>query len=33
MAAGCACDVVSFSERRAVYLGRTAELHVEHFPA
>ncbi|WP_420133364.1 DUF1398 domain-containing protein [Rhodopseudomonas sp.] len=33
MAAGCACDVVSLSGRRAVYLGRTAELHVEHFTA
>lgn len=33
MAAGCACYVVSFSGRRAVYLGRTAEFHVERFPA
>ena len=32
MAAGCAGYVVSFSGRRAVYLGRTAETHVEHFP-
>lgn len=30
--AGCAGYVVSFSGRRAVYLGRTAETHVEHFP-
>lgn len=32
MAAGCAGYVVSFSGRRAVYFGRTAEIHVEHFP-
>ncbi|MEQ8286869.1 DUF1398 family protein [Thalassospira sp.] len=31
-AAGCAGYVVSFSGRRALYLGRTAETHVEHFP-
>jgi uncharacterized protein YbcV (DUF1398 family) len=30
--AGCAGYVVSFSGRRVVYYGRTAELHVEHFP-
>ena len=30
--AGCAGYVVSFSGRRALYLGRTAETHVEHFP-
>jgi uncharacterized protein YbcV (DUF1398 family) len=30
--AGCAGYVVSFSGRRAVYIGRTAETHVEHFP-
>jgi uncharacterized protein YbcV (DUF1398 family) len=30
--AGCAGYVVSLSGRRAVYLGRTAETHVEHFP-
>lgn len=30
--AGCAGYVVSFSGRRAVYFGRTAETHVEHFP-
>ena len=32
MAAGCAGYIVSFTERRAVYFGRTAETHVEHFP-
>jgi len=31
-AAGCAGYLVSFSGRRAVYYGRTAELHLEHFP-
>lgn len=31
-AAGCAGYTVSFSGRRAVYSGRTAETHVEHFP-
>lgn len=31
-AAGCAGYVVSFSGRRALYIGRTAETHVEHFP-
>lgn len=31
--AGCAGYIVSFSGRRAVYFGRTAETHVEHFPA
>jgi uncharacterized protein YbcV (DUF1398 family) len=31
-AAGCAGYVVSFSGRRALYVGRTAETHVEHFP-
>jgi len=30
--AGCAGYVVSFSGRRALYLGRTAETLVEHFP-
>jgi uncharacterized protein YbcV (DUF1398 family) len=30
--AGCAGYVVSFSGRRALYVGRTAETHVEHFP-
>ncbi len=32
-AAGCAGYTVSFLGRRAVYLGRTAETHVEMFPA
>lgn len=32
MAAGCAGYIVSFTGRRAVYFGRTAEIHVEHFP-
>jgi uncharacterized protein YbcV (DUF1398 family) len=31
MAAGCAGYIVSFSGRRAVYFGRTAETHVELF--
>lgn len=31
-AAGCAGYVVSFSGRRALYFGRTAETHVELFP-
>lgn len=31
--AGCVSYIVSFPGRRAVYLGRTAETHVEHFPA
>jgi uncharacterized protein YbcV (DUF1398 family) len=31
MAAGCASYVVSFPGWRAVYLGRTAEIHIEHF--
>jgi uncharacterized protein YbcV (DUF1398 family) len=30
--AGCASYIVSFSGRRALYIGRTAETHVEHFP-
>ncbi|WP_018390343.1 DUF1398 family protein [Ancylobacter sp. FA202] len=30
--AGCAGYIVSFSGRRALYLGRTAETHVELFP-
>ena len=30
--AGCAGYVVSFCGRRALYIGRTAETHVEHFP-
>jgi uncharacterized protein YbcV (DUF1398 family) len=32
MAAGCAGYIVSLAGRRAVYFGRTAETHVEHFP-
>jgi uncharacterized protein YbcV (DUF1398 family) len=32
MAAGCAGYIVSFPGRRAVYFGRTGEVHVEHFP-
>ena len=32
-AAGCAGYVVSFTGRRALYIGRTAETHVEHFPS
>ena len=31
-AAGCAGYIVSFSGRRVVYFGRTADTHVEHFP-
>lgn len=30
--AGCAGYMVSFSGRRALYIGRTAEIHVERFP-
>lgn len=30
--AGCAGYMVSFSGRRALYFGRAAEIHVEHFP-
>jgi uncharacterized protein YbcV (DUF1398 family) len=30
--AGCASYIVSFSGRRALYIGRTAETHVEPFP-
>lgn len=30
--AGCAGYMVSFAGRRALYYGRTAETHVEHFP-
>lgn len=29
---GCAGYIVSFSGRRVVYFGRTAETQVEHFP-
>jgi uncharacterized protein YbcV (DUF1398 family) len=32
MAGGCSGYVVSFSGRRAVYFGRTAETHTERFP-
>ena len=32
VSAGCAGYMVSFSGRRALYIGRTAEIHVEHFP-
>jgi uncharacterized protein YbcV (DUF1398 family) len=31
MKAGCAGYVVSFTGRRAVYMGRTADTHVEYF--
>lgn len=31
-AAGCAGYMVSFPGKRVVYFGRTAEMHVEHFP-
>lgn len=31
--AGCAGYLVSLPGRRVVYFGRTAETHVEHFPA
>jgi uncharacterized protein YbcV (DUF1398 family) len=30
--AGCAAYMVSFSGGRALYIGRTAETHVEYFP-
>ena len=30
--AGCAGYIVSFSGRRALYIGRTAETHTEDFP-
>jgi uncharacterized protein YbcV (DUF1398 family) len=32
VSAGCAGYIVSFSGRRALYVGRTAETHIEHFP-
>jgi uncharacterized protein YbcV (DUF1398 family) len=32
-AAGCAGYLVSFLGRRVVYFGRSAETHIEHFPA
>jgi len=31
--AGCASYYVSISGARALYIGRTGETHVEHFPA
>ena len=31
-ARGCAGYVVSFLGKRVLYFGRTAEIHVEHFP-
>ena len=31
-AAGCAGYIVSFLGRRVLYIGRTAETHVELFP-
>jgi uncharacterized protein YbcV (DUF1398 family) len=33
IAAGCAGYIVSILGRRVVYFGRTAEMHVEHFPS
>lgn len=33
LAAGCVGYLVSLVGRRAVYYGRTGEIHVEHFPA
>lgn len=33
VSAGCVGYIVSFSGRRALYIGRTAETHVEHFPS
>ncbi|MFN3721657.1 MAG: hypothetical protein ACK4VZ_01320 [Paracoccaceae bacterium] len=32
-AAGCAGYLVSFPGKRVLYYGRSAETHVEHFPA
>lgn len=32
-AAGCSAYMVSLPGQRAVYFGRTAETHVEHFPS
>lgn len=31
--AGCVGYIVSLAGRRVVYYGRTADMHVEHFPA
>ena len=33
MKAGCAGYFVSFTGRRAVYIGRTGDTHVEYFPS
>jgi uncharacterized protein YbcV (DUF1398 family) len=33
MQAGCAGYFVSFTGRRVVYMGRTADTHVEYFPS
>jgi uncharacterized protein YbcV (DUF1398 family) len=33
MQAGCAGYIVSILGRRVVYFGRTAEIHIEHFPS
>lgn len=33
IAAGCAGYIVSILGRRVVYFGRTAEMHIEHFPS
>ncbi|MCR6660302.1 MAG: DUF1398 family protein [Asticcacaulis sp.] len=32
MLAGCAGYIVSIPGRRVLYFGRTAEIHIEHFP-
>ena len=32
VASGCAGYIVSFLGRRVLYFGRTAEMHIEHFP-
>ena len=32
MQAGCVGYIVSFVGKRAVYFGRTGEIHIEHFP-
>lgn len=33
IAAGCAGYIVSILGRRVAYFGRTAEMHIEHFPS
>lgn len=33
IAAGCAGYIVSILGRRVIYFGRTAEMHIEHFPS